>query len=237
MVAAMDEAIGKVMAAVDARGWRRNTLIFFSSDNGGPNPGVVTSNGPLRGGKATPYEGGTRVPAIVAWDGRLSKGGIVNEPLHMVDWYPTLLKLVGVSADQNLPVDGLDAWPTIVDGKPSPHDAILIQQSPEAGAVRVGNWKLVVNFPQPEGSPKRTAKVPKAKKKAANESASDELPPLELFDLAADPYEKTNLADAYPDRVQQLRQRYDAFAAQAVPPKLHPPTATYKPPKVWGEVD
>ncbi len=92
MVAAMDEAVGQIVAAIDETGRRKNTLFIFSSDNGGPAPGKVTDNGPLRAGKATLYEGGVRVCAFIAWEGHI-KPGIVDEPLHMVDWYPTLLKL------------------------------------------------------------------------------------------------------------------------------------------------
>src|SRR5262249_13928911 len=89
VVAAMDEAIGRLVAAVDGKGMRPNTLFLFSSDNGGPAPGRVTSNGPLRAGKATLYEGGVRVPAFATWEGHITPGRIVNAPLHAVDWYPT----------------------------------------------------------------------------------------------------------------------------------------------------
>jgi arylsulfatase A-like enzyme len=95
MLAAMDEAIGQILATIDAKGLRKQTLIIFSSDNGGPNPGRVTDNGPLRAGKATLYEGGVRVAACVAWEGRIKAGSVVSAPLHMVDWYPTLLRLAG----------------------------------------------------------------------------------------------------------------------------------------------
>jgi len=122
-----------------------NTLIFFSSDNGGPAPARVTSNGPLRAGKGTLYEGGTRVAACAAWEGRIKPGGVVNEPLHMVDWYPTLLTLAGATLEQKQPLDGRDAWATIVEGKPSPHAEILLNSRPDTGAIRMGDWKLVLN--------------------------------------------------------------------------------------------
>src|SRR5262249_40659760 len=106
MVAAMDEAVGQIIAALDEKRLRRNTLIIFSSDNGGPNPGRVTDNGPLRAGKATLYEGGVRVAACVNWPGRLKPGTVIDQALHIVDWYPTLLKLVGASLTQKLALDG-----------------------------------------------------------------------------------------------------------------------------------
>src|SRR5881394_746272 len=144
MVAAMDEAIGQILGAIDKKGIRDNTLIFFCSDNGGPAPGRVTSNGPLRAGKGTLYEGGVRVPAVMVWPGKIKAGSIVNAPLHMVDWYPTLVKLAGGSLEQKKPLDGRDAWPAITQGAPTPHEDILHNITPIGGAVRVGDWKLVV---------------------------------------------------------------------------------------------
>ena len=69
----------------------------------------------------------------------------MNEPLHVVDWYPTLLGLAGASLRQSTALDGKDAWPTIAAGKPTPHEEILLNTTPTAGAIRVGNWKLVIN--------------------------------------------------------------------------------------------
>ena len=224
MLAAMDEAVGRIVEAVDKAGVRKNTLFIFSSDNGGPQPGVVTDNGKYRAGKGTLYEGGVRVAACVAWDGRIKPGTTIAEPMHAVDWYPTLVKLCSAKAEQKLAVDGRDVWPTLADGKPSPHDAILINTTPNAGAVRAGDWKLVLHTgaDDPDGG------VPK--KKAAKSS-------VELFNLKDDPYEKTNLADKHPDRVKELREKLAAFAKQAVPPKARPKPADFVTPKVWGEKD
>src|SRR4051812_40468509 len=130
MLAALDEAVGTVVAAVERAGVRQDTLFVFSSDNGGPAPGRVTDNGKYRAGKGTLYEGGVRVAAFATWDGRIPAGSTVTEPIHMVDWYPTLLKLCGASGEQPLPVDGLDVWPTLTEGRRSPHDAILLNTTP-----------------------------------------------------------------------------------------------------------
>ncbi len=223
MVAAMDEAVGQIVEAVEKAGVRKDTLFVFSSDNGGPQPGVVTDNGKYRAGKATLYEGGVRVAACVAWDGHVKAGSTVAEPLHAVDWYPTLLKLCGAKAEQKLPVDGLDAWPTLTEGKPSPHDAILLNTTPNNGAVRAGDWKLVVSTgaDDPDGAPA------KADGKAT----------VELFNLNDDPSEKTNLADKNPEKVKELRERLAGFAKQAVPPKAKPKPKDFVTPKVWGEKD
>lgn len=222
MLAAMDEAVGQIIAALDDKGLRRNTLVIFSSDNGGPNPGRVTDNGPLRASKATLYEGGVRVAACVNWPGRITAGTVISEPLHIVDWYPTLLKLAGASLKQKLPLDGRDLWATLTAGKPSPHQEILLNATPNTGAIRVGDWKLVLN-----------GRVQADENDGAGGASQTEL--VELFNLAVDPYERHNLAAQRADKVKELRARYAALAAQAVPPKIRPRTPDFKAPKVWGE--
>jgi arylsulfatase A-like enzyme len=232
MVAAMDEAIGQILAALDARGLRTNTLIFFSSDNGGPNPGRVTSNGPLRAGKGTVYEGGTRVCACVAWEGHIKPGTAVAQPLHIVDWYPTLLKLAGASVNQKLPLDGRDIWPVLTQGKPSPHDEILLNTSPRAGAIRVGDWKLVINGATGTSEEDDESPAPARRKKAARQNQPQK---VELFNLAQDLSEKHDLSAEKPEKTKELRARYDALAKQAAKPGNAPKPPGYTPPKVWGE--
>ena len=223
MVTCMDEAVGHVLAALGERGMRENTLVFFCSDNGGPVRNGA-NNDPLRAGKGTLYEGGVRVPAVMTWPGTLPAGKVVDEPLHMVDIYPTLLKLTGASLDQPLPLDGLDAWPTIAAGKPSPRTEILHNVEPRRGAVRRGDWKLIVTAqkdqvvfaPTLTGSARTT----------------------ELFNIAEDRSEKTNLAERHPQKVEELMARLNDYAKQAVAPKgtysgTRPPDFTI--PKVWGE--
>lgn len=234
MVAAEDEAIGQIVAALEAKGIRENTLIVWSSDNGGPRPGEVTSNGPLRAGKGTVYEGGVRVCAFATWAGHIKPGSTVNAPLHMVDWYPTLGKLAGATVEGKLPLDGRDAWPAIVDGQPSPHDAILLNTTPKTGAIRMGDWKLVLGGGVTETDDSDATPAAKAGKKKAPTKKST-ANSVELFNLAGDLGEKINLADANPAKVKELRVRYDAFAREAVPPKNKPRSADFVVPKVWGE--
>ena len=222
MVAAMDEAIGLIVAALDEAGIRKDTLILFSSDNGGPQPGKVTSNGPLRAGKATLYEGGVRVAALANWEGKIKAGTIVNESLHIVDWYPTILKLAGANPEQKLALDGLDAWPTIAEGKSSPHKDILLNTTPNNGAIRMGDWKLVINGNRNDEGGK--------KDKIDGER-------IELFNLALDIGEKTNLAKESPEKVKELRMRYDELAKQAIAPKNKAAGKGFVVPKVWGEKD
>jgi len=224
MLAAMDEAVGQIVSALDEKGRRRDTIVIFSSDNGGPAPGRVTDNGPFRAGKATLYEGGVRVAACVAWEGRITPGTVVNQPLHAVDWYPTLLGLAGASLKQKLPLDGRDAWPTIAEGKASPHAEILLNATPNTGAIRVGDWKLVLN-----------GKVDASEDDGARSPAEAGRASVELFNLTDDPYEKKNLAASHPDKMKELRARYDQLAAQAVAPKIKPKAVDFKSPRVWGE--
>ncbi|HPA19295.1 MAG TPA: arylsulfatase [Verrucomicrobiae bacterium] len=230
MVAAMDEAIGQILEALASENIQNNTLVFFSSDNGGPNPGKVTDNGPLRAGKGTLYEGGARVCACVSWPGQIKAGIIVDQPLHIVDWYPTLLRLAGAPLDQPLAVDGRDIWPALTASAPSPHPEILINVKPTSGAIRAGDWKLVLNggatTDDEEGAQTKRAK--RGKKSKNHES-------VELFNLAEDIGEKSNRATEFPDKVNELRARYDALAAQAAPPANRPKAPDFKSPPVWGE--
>ena len=230
MVAAEDEAVGQIVAAIDAKGIRGNTLFIWASDNGGPEPGEVTSNEPLRSGKGFLYEGGIRVCAFANWEGRIKPGTVVDAPIHMVDWYPTFGKLAGANLAQQLPIDGLDAWPTIAEGKPSPHDAILLNASPTTGAILMGNWKLVLNGAVGDAFNANATAVD-----ATGATKPIVVKTTELFDLSQDLSEKNNLADAHPEKVKELRARYDRFAREAVVPKNTPRPADWVGPKIWGE--
>jgi arylsulfatase A-like enzyme len=221
MLTAMDDAVGQIIAAVDDAGVRDNTLIVFSSDNGGPDPGRVTDNGDYRGGKGSLYEGGVRVAACAAWDGRIKAGSTIDGAMHAVDWYPTFVELAGGKLDQELPVDGRDVWPMLTTGAPSPHDAILLNTTPVTGAVRVGDWKLIAR----EGEDNHESGVSKRSRR----------PAYELFNLKDDPYEKSNLADEQPAKVKELESTLAQFAAQAVEPKAQPKPKNFVVPAVWGD--
>jgi arylsulfatase A-like enzyme len=220
MLTAADDAIGDVVSAVEKAGVRDNTLFVFSSDNGGPAPGPITDNGDYRGGKGGLYEGGVRVAAFATWDGRIPAGSNITEPIHVVDWRPTLQKLCGATSNGELPMDGLDIWPTLTTGAASPHEAILLNTTPKVGAVRAGDWKLIVKKHDARGkktSPQRGKAM------------------VELFDLAKDPYEKVNLAHQRPDKVKELRRILASYAAEAVPPKAGTQPKSFEVPEVWGE--
>jgi arylsulfatase A-like enzyme len=207
MLAAVDEAIGQIEAALKQAGRLENTLIVFSSDNGGPPPG---DNTPLRDFKGTIFEGGTRAAAFATWPGRIPAGQRIRQPMHMVDWYPTLIKQAGGSLEQKLPVDGLDVWPMLTKQAASPHDAILSvsTQGPSRAAVRMGEWKLIV-----DGGAADIA--PPGKKKG--KKAAGKYEAVALYDLSADPSEAKNLAEAQPERVKAMRARLAELLKNAVP--------------------
>jgi arylsulfatase A-like enzyme len=225
MLSALDEAVGQIVAAIKDAGLTNNTLFVFTSDNGGPNPGKITDNGRYRAGKGTVYEGGVRVAAFATWEGTIKPGTVVTQPLHIVDWYPTLLTRAGARIDQALPLDGRDIWPTITAGAPSPHQDILLNASPSGGAIRAGDWKLVIN-----GS----VTINDDEDHSASTPADAK---IELFNLIDDPSESKNLASAHSDKVEDLRARYESYAREAVPPKSHPRAREFRVPKVWGQFE
>ncbi len=201
-ITCMDDEIGKVVAALERRGMRENTLIFFASDNGGTRSNLFVgeaqvkgelppNNGPYRDGKGSVYEGGTRVAALANWPGHI-KPGVVDGMMHIVDIYPTLAGLAGANLGKTKPLDGIDVWPAISEGKPSARDTLVYNVEPYRAGVRKGNWKLVWTTLLPQR--------------------------VELFDLGEDPSESTNLAEQNPDKVGELQAWATELAKQAAPP-------------------
>jgi arylsulfatase A-like enzyme len=204
MVACLDDEIGRVVAALDKKGLRDNTLILFHSDNGGTRnamfAGVMADmskvkipcdNGLYRDGKGTLYEGGTRVCAFANWPGHI-KPGTVGALIHAVDIYPTLAALAGASTAKCKPLDGINVWDTIAEGKPSPRTEIIYNVEPFRGAIRQGDWKLVWRTLLPFK--------------------------IELFNVAEDPSEKNNLTAEHPDKIAAFQQRLDELAKQSEKP-------------------
>ena len=197
MLAAMDEAIGHVVATLAEQHMLDNTLILFSSDNGGPNPGTVTDNGPLRAGKGTLYEGGVRLCAFASWPGHIPGGKVVDQPVHVIDWYPTLVNLAGGLPKQTLPLDGKDIWPVLVEGAKSPHAALLLSgTSFGQAAVRAGDWKILHG------------------QKAEDGKAH---PEYQLYNLAADLGEKQDLSASHPEKLAEMKDLLQRLLKDAVP--------------------
>lgn len=210
MLAAMDEAIGQVVAALEEQKMRDKTMIIFSSDNGGPSPGRVTDNGPLREGKGTIYEGGVRVCAFANWPGKIPAGKVIDQPLHIIDWYPTLLQRAGGSLEQKLPIDGKDIWPVLTGEAKSPHEAILLSSTqPGLAAVRAGEWKLI----------HRRSIAAKKKK------APDGMQEFQLYHLSEDLGETRNLAESQPQKVAEMKILLDKLLQNAVPSAAPEPDA------------
>jgi arylsulfatase A-like enzyme len=221
MVTSLDQAVGAIDRALGERGLRERTLLFFASDNGadGSRGG---SNAPLRGDKASLYEGGLRVPAFAAWPGRLPAGALRDEPLHAVDLHPTLLGLAGRPADATRRIDGEDVWRHLSAGVPLGRQVLPLHVEPNRGALLDGGWKLVLNGARPE-------------------EGEDEVPPdrrvLELYRPSEDPAEAHDLASAEPERVTTLLERWKGLSALAPPALgtyLRDPPPGFEPPRVWG---
>jgi arylsulfatase A-like enzyme len=201
MIGAVDAAIGDVLAALERRGMRRDTVVLFHSATGGAlrtkyatgdgdAHANAADNGALREGKGSLYEGGLRATALIAWPGRVEPG-VVLEPMHAVDLYPTLLKLAGAKAEQPKPIDGVDLWPAITEGKALARKELLLNVEDFRGALRAGDWKLI-----------RTATLPSRS---------------ELYNVRTDPSEEDNQADREPARVQAMLERLSQYAWEMVP--------------------
>jgi len=179
----LDDGIGRVLAALEETGQRSNTLVVFSSDNGGQ-LGAGANNGPWRGGKQDAYEGGLRVPFFAAWPGTIAPGSHCDALALTMDLYPTLCDVAGITI--NHVIDGRSMLPSLRDGsRPMPDRALYWPrregnnryQGQDYYAVRSGEWKLLHNNPYE---------------------------PLELYHLTEDPRESTNLAKAHPAKFNEL---------------------------------
>ena len=181
MVKALDDAIGKVVGALDSREVLDETLVMFLNDNGGPSE--AGGNGPYRGQKGYYLEGGIRVPAALRWPGRITAGSVSDALLHVVDLFPTFAGLSGADLGGGLALDGVDAWEAIAEGAASPRDEIAF--SPKV--IRAGDWKLIE---------KDGISLLKGVKSS-----------VQLYNLAEDPYETTNLASSEKERAAEFWER------------------------------
>lgn len=200
----LDDSVGRILAALDRTGRRQNTLVVFTSDNGGstaenndtaypddqcPSGRLPGNNLPWRGKKGDLYEGGTRVPAIVSWPGR-ARPGRVETPVQITDWVPTFAALTGYRPERDLKWDGTNILPLLTTHSPLP-DRSLYSVAPgwRSRALRHGQWKIIAVG---EGAARRN----------------------ELYNLAADPQEKTNLAASQPDQLRRMLALLDQAAAR-----------------------
>jgi arylsulfatase A-like enzyme len=214
MVEAMDLAVGKVLAKLDELGLRENTLIVFTSDNGGlsTSEGSPTSNLPLRGGKGWMYEGGIRESLIVSWPALVKPGSLISTPVSSPDFFPTLLEAAQAKPQPSQKLDGLSLMP-VLQGDSLPERALFWhyphygnQGGAPTAAVRRGDWKLI-------------------------EWMEDGR--VELFNLAQDLSEKKDLASAEPERTAQMLAELRTFQ-QDVTARLPTPNPKYNPDEPSG---
>jgi arylsulfatase A-like enzyme len=206
MMVAMDDAIGKVLAKLREHRLDDNTLIFFVSDNGGPTKANHSSNQPLNGNKASTWEGGIRVPYLVQWPGKLPAGRTYDQPVIQLDFLPTALAAAGVEIKPEWKLDGVNLLPYFTgEESGAPHEALYWRFGAQV-AIRMGDWKLV-----------------KAGAGGVEARAKDyDLTNAQLYNLASDIGEKTNVADKNPERVKQLAAAWQKWNADLPPPAWVP---------------
>jgi arylsulfatase A-like enzyme len=220
MIDNLDRNIGRLLGTLESGPGLPNTLLIFTSDNGGHF--VITRQKPLRSGKGSYYEGGIRVPMAIAWKGKINKGRLSDEPVTNIDLFPTLLEAAGiVSREENIPVpelDGTSLMPVLLKNESLPerplfwHFPIYLEAyDPETdetrdplfrtrpgSAVRLGDWKLHQYFE--DGG-------------------------LELYNLREDTGERVNLVDTHPDKAEELLQILENWRRETgapVPTELNP---------------
>jgi arylsulfatase A-like enzyme len=221
MIASVDESVGRVLAALDELQLADRTFVVFSSDNGGVGGyeregigkagGDTTDNAPLRSGKGSLYEGGTRVPFIARWPGRIKPGTTCDVPAIHVDVYPTFLDAAGAKAPADYPLDGESLLPLLRDPQAALQREAIYQHFPgylgqgagqwrttPVGLIHAGAWKLMEFYEDGR---------------------------LELYNLADDLGETKDLAAAMPDKARELHAKLAAWrrAIQAPMPTPNQP--------------
>ncbi len=219
MIYSVDESVGRVLALLDELKLAENTLVIYSSDNGGVggyhregiNAGDVTDNAPLRGGKGMLYEGGIRVPYVFRWPGKISEGAVCDQPITSVDLYPTLLEVAGAKPPPNYPLDGVSYLKVLTSGGKAKlnRDAMYWHfpgylgagkgswRTLPGSAIRSGDWKLIEYFEDNR---------------------------LELYNLRDDLSERNNLAAKMPDKTKELHEKLLAWRREIKAPMPRPIT-------------
>lgn len=197
MITRMDRDIGKIMDLLDELGITKHTVIFFTSDNG-PMPdremtAFFDSNGPFRGGKRDLYEGGIRVPLIVAWQGTIAPASRSDHLSAFWDFLPTASEIAGAKEVEG--IDGISYLPALLQEEQPSHESLYWEFMEKGGkrAIRKGNWKMVRNnvISHPPGT-------------------------LELYNLKEDVGEELNLAGRYPEKVKELLGDMDSSRFESV---------------------
>lgn len=211
VIESMDDTVGHLLAKLEALKIADNTMVIFTSDNGGLhvpelNHKRITHNSPYRAGKGFVYQGGLRIPLIVRWPGHVPAGKVVDDPMMNTDWVPTLLDISGLSIPSGLDGVSMAGFLTGKSAAPArpffwhfPH--YTNQGSRPSGAMRDGNWMMVEYYDADQ---------------------------VELYDLTKDIAETQNLASAQPDRVKQMRAALENWR-NAVKAQHNTPNPNYDP--------
>ena len=255
MTTCMDEGVLNITMALEKYGLWDNTILIFSSDNGGKAE-YGGNNWPLRGGKSSLWEGGMRGVGFVH-SPLIKHSGTVNSGLiHVSDWFPTILALAGRETT-GLKVDGFDVWKSITDGEPSPRKELLHNIDPLTpkhgsllniskfdnrvqAAIRVGNWKLITGNPDPvTPEPVKNSWVapPEDADIQSVRSPDPASKNIWLFDISSDPYEKTDLFETHQDIAVDMLNRLAKYRSTAVTPsfpKMDPRCSPKNKNGVWG---
>ncbi len=226
MIAGLDRGVGRILDAIDEAGIRANTFVLFFSDNGGV--GGIGDNRPLRGAKATVFEGGIRVAAAVRWPDQIPAGGRVEEPLAYIDVLPTLMRIAGIRDHGGKPLDGLDVF-DLLNSNQAKLEREIYSYIGQAGedteqiTYMTREWKLVVSGPR-------------VTDRAADDATRSKL----LFRIASDPTEQHDLAHQQPELLPQMFEKVKAFRAlqpaDAVPP-YEVGREGFRAPKEWALPD
>lgn len=222
MISSLDDAVGRILKALETTGATQNTLVWFFSDNGGIPPG---NNLPLNGRKATVYEGGIRVPAAVKWPGKIAAGGKIDVPLAYIDVLPTLMNIAGIESHGDKPLDGIDVTDVILGNNTElPRDlySYIGQQGEQNEQITViePTWKLMVTGPRITDD-----SIPRAERNTL------------LFHIDSDPYESNNVAAEHPEVVARMWTKLVQFRSRQ-PPDAVPPYSQrdgeFTPPHEWN---
>ncbi|XP_064616928.1 arylsulfatase J-like [Liolophura sinensis] len=238
MTSAMDDAVGRIVSAFRNTGLWRDTVLIFSTDNGG-SPGIG-SNLPLTGGKGSLWEGSIKGVGFVTSRFLQNRGTTHRGLLHVSDWFPTLVNLANGTLNGTAALDGYDVWNSISTGGRSPRKEILHNINPLGpltgrrvwkdtfdsrikSSIRIGPWKLITGYPGYRG-PSAIVSYPEDQN-------------VWLFNVARDPMEKRDYSRRYPGKVRHMLERLAAHHLTSVP-VFYPPADPHSDPVfndgAWG---
>ena len=247
LLRATDEGIGNITSLLQEKNLLDNTVIIFTTDNGGQTK-KGSSNWPLRGNKNTVFEGGVHGTAYV-WGANLPKLNYDNQQLfHVTDWLPTIVEgIAGLEVDKDKwALDGYNVWPTITTDSETPRKEILINLDPVhpgfvgQAAIRSGEWKLITGMPNCTFTNSLQNKLFPCPDGWIHKNGTIEPPPYTpnlkwLFNIKVDPNERNNVADLYPEKVQELEARIEYYNSKHIP-QFDPPIDPYSDPSLHNGV-